>query len=190
MHTFFYQLKQIPSNFEQICEKIYGMATCQEDVIVSTDIYTDTSVKSLERKRRGSGDKLILKGKKTKRPSDWKSFLTNSENKEQLIQLMWSEDEFLNKIQGRNVMLIKQGVAFDMTKEGGIAEIPELRSNQEETDSRVVVYATSAASNGYAYVRVERRTLISFGYSFIMQKISIQYFTMILVMGLKNACST
>ena len=118
---------------------------------------SSTSVKSLERKRRGCREKLILKGKKTKRPSDWKTFLTNSENKEQLIDLMydvWSQDDFLSKIEGRDVVLIKQGAAFQMSKEKGVVEIHDLISNQEETDSRIVLYSVYAASKGYEYVRV------------------------------------
>ena len=81
-------------------------------------MYSSSSVKSLERKRRGSGEKLILKGKKAIKPSDWKSFFTNSENKKQLIELIynvWSETEFLSKIDGQSVTLIKEGEAFEMS---------------------------------------------------------------------------
>ena len=94
------------------------MIANQGDGIISTDMYSSSSVKSLERKRRVSGEKLILKGKKTKKPSDWKSFLTNSENKKQLIELIynvWSETEFLSKIDGQSVTLIKEGEAFEMS---------------------------------------------------------------------------
>ena len=80
-NALFYLIKQIPNDFEKICLKIFGMIENQGDVIISTDMYSSPSVKSLERKRRGSGEKLILKGKKTKKPCDWKSFLTNSEKK-------------------------------------------------------------------------------------------------------------
>ena len=98
-----------------------------------------------------------MKGKKTKKPSDWKIFLSNSENKEQLIELMftvWSQTDFLNKIEGRNVTLIKQGEAFKMSKDG-VERIRNLRSNQEDTDFRVVLYAMYADSQGYPYVRVK-----------------------------------
>ena len=54
------------------------------------------SVKEAERRRRDFGDKLVLQGKMTKRPSDWKAFMTNDENKQQLIKLLlrvWGDDE-------------------------------------------------------------------------------------------------
>ena len=65
------------------------MTATQGDVIVSTNMYNPSSVKSLARKRRGFEEKLILKGKKIKKPSDWKCFLKNSGNQEQLIELMF-----------------------------------------------------------------------------------------------------
>ena len=56
-------------------------------VIFSTDMYQDCSVKGVERNRRGCGEKLIVRGEKTRRPKDWKDFLTNDENNAQLIRL-------------------------------------------------------------------------------------------------------
>lgn len=113
-------------------------------------MYSTNSVKALERKRRGITEKLLVKGVNTKKPHDWKAFLCNEENKEQLIGLMhtcWSElvqDD-------RRVILIKNGEAFDIAQE---ENIPELKSNQEETDSRVVLYCIYAAEHGYQYARV------------------------------------
>jgi hypothetical protein len=45
-------------------------------------MYLCNKVKGVERTRRGCGEKLIVGGGKTRRPKDWKSFLTNDENKE------------------------------------------------------------------------------------------------------------
>ena len=72
----FYYLKELPDTFRQICLELYSM-TAHGDVIVSTGMYADDSVKSLEKKKRGVADKLIVKGK----PEDWKAFLQNEENK-------------------------------------------------------------------------------------------------------------
>ena len=55
-NALFYLMKQIPNDFEKICLKIFGMIANQGDVILSTDMYNSSSVKSLERKRRGSGE--------------------------------------------------------------------------------------------------------------------------------------
>ena len=44
------------------------------NVIFSTNMYQEDSVKSMERNRRGSSEKLLLQGENTKTPADWKSF--------------------------------------------------------------------------------------------------------------------
>ena len=58
------------------------------NVIFSTDMYKEDSVKAMEQGRRGEGEKCIIKGENTKRPREWKEFLTNEENKIQLISLL------------------------------------------------------------------------------------------------------
>ena len=52
-NALFYLMKQIPNDFEKICLKIFGMIANQGDVIISTDMYSSSSVKSFE--RRGLG---------------------------------------------------------------------------------------------------------------------------------------
>ena len=149
-NALFYYLKEIPDTFKQICEKLYNQTKKYDDVIVSTDMYSTNSVKALERKRRGITEKLLVKGANTKKPCDWKVFLCNEENKEQLIGLMYTCWSDLVQ-DDRRVILIKNGEAFDIAQ---AENIPDLRSNQEETDSRVVLYCIYAAEQGYQYARV------------------------------------
>ena len=49
----FYCMKDVPNNFRQICEKPFNMMPCYADVIFSTDMYKEDSVKAMERKCRG-----------------------------------------------------------------------------------------------------------------------------------------
>ena len=52
----------------------------------------------------------MISNRKTKKPNGWKTFLTNDENKEHLIDDMyhvWSEEGFRQKIGERDVILIK-----------------------------------------------------------------------------------
>ena len=55
---------------------------------MSTDMYSTTPVKALERKLRESLGKLIVKGLKIEKLKNWKSFLCNNGNKQHLILLM------------------------------------------------------------------------------------------------------
>ena len=92
----FYYLKEMPAYFHDICIKIHNGVLSKCDVIFSTDMYKPDSGKSSERTWRGCAEKMMIKGGKTKRPSDWKQFLTNDENKKQLIQVLldvWSKHD-------------------------------------------------------------------------------------------------
>ena len=116
----------------------------------------------MERKRRGTGDKIIVKGDSTKRPPDWKHFLSNDENKQQFIQILldvWSKDSFAPRLKNRHVILTCEEEAFLLRSEDGETTsktpVPTLHSSQEETDSRVVLYSAYAEEKGYTHVRVK-----------------------------------
>ena len=64
------------------------MTSKGSDVVFSTDSYPPNSIKSMERARRGSYPKLIIKGENTRNPVDWKKFLKNDENKQQFIEVI------------------------------------------------------------------------------------------------------
>ena len=46
-NALFYYLKEIPDNLKQIAEKLYNSTIKSSYVIVSTDMYSATSVKAL-----------------------------------------------------------------------------------------------------------------------------------------------
>lgn len=83
----------------------------------------------------------------TRKPSDFKIFLQNDENKKQLCQLtlrVWSGSEAATRLLKRKVILTVEGATFLLTSVDGQTvqqqEIQSLRSNQEETDTRIVLY--------------------------------------------------
>lgn len=159
-NAIFHYLKDIPKNFEGISEMILKSALHKSPVVFSTDMYKDGSVKGVERTRRGCSDKLIVGGGNTKRPKDWKTFLTNDKNKEQLIQVLlstWSSKSFSKKLEGHEVTLICEGRAYHLLSDGDSTvcrEIVSLLSTQEETDSRVILYCFYALEKGFEFVRV------------------------------------
>ena len=88
-----YTLKDLPETFEKINLKILEQLP-RDDVIFSTDKYITNFVKSQERARYGTSDKLLI-GLNTRRPVDFKAFLLNGENKVQLFELLlgvWGSD--------------------------------------------------------------------------------------------------
>ncbi len=74
-NALFYYFKDVPDNFNQICEKLYNMTGNYKNVIVSNEIYKTTYVKALESKRKGISEKIIIKGSNTKKTLYWKRFL-------------------------------------------------------------------------------------------------------------------
>ena len=60
---------------------------------------------------------------------------------------VWSSDDEVSHVKNRNVMLVVQGRVFKLTSDGQSVqetEVPALRSNQEETDSRIIIYIAYA----------------------------------------------
>ena len=105
----FHSLVEIPDTLKGVCEKIFDMIPGSSDVIFSTDMYESDSIKSTERKRRGCGDKLLIKGPAMKRPADWKGFLSNDDNKKQFTNVLvkvWSDDSFSSHLKDCQVMKI------------------------------------------------------------------------------------
>ena len=91
-------------------------------MIFSTDMYCPDSVNSMERRRKRSGGKLIIKGASTKKPKCWKEFLSNDENKHQLIKLMlnvWQTNLTASHLTKRNLILICEEKIFHLHSTDG-----------------------------------------------------------------------
>ena len=160
-NAIFYCMKKVPATFKQICEKIYDVSIVgKSDLLFSTDMYNENSIKSMERTNRGSGQKRKTKGESKKRPKNWKSFLSNDSNIQQLVRLLlkvWSSDDFGRKLQNKKVIFICEKKAYRLKNNGAsvmMTEITKLESDQEETDTRVVLYCFHAADEKYNYIRV------------------------------------
>ena len=72
-------MEDIPGNFKQIYRKIINSMSKTRDALFSTDMYKKNSIWSIEQ-RRGISEKLKI-ASATKKPQDWKTFLTNDQNK-------------------------------------------------------------------------------------------------------------
>ena len=85
-----------------------------------------------------------------------KEFLKNDENKKQLCQLLlkvWSSEQSASRLEKTSLsMIVVEGKVYSLTSQNGKVERNEvfsLYSNQEETDTRVVIYLAYAAAQGY-----------------------------------------
>ncbi len=76
---------QISESMPKTMDFIFSMDTCMyQEVMTPTACHTrpaiEVSIKDIERKQRGSSEKLIIGGPLTKKPAHWKNFLMNDEN--------------------------------------------------------------------------------------------------------------
>ena len=157
-----YVLTDIPETFKHISLKLLNQLPQHGDVIFSTDMYLRDSLKCQERQRRGCEDTLLIEGINTRRPADFKSFLKNDLNKRRLFALMhkvWRRAAAASNLKNRSVFLVVEGKAFKLTSDDGVAtseeEVHIIQSDQEETDTRIVLYIQYAQDQGYDKVVVK-----------------------------------
>lgn len=159
-NAIFHCLTDLPGTFKEISERTFDMMSKCKIVIFSTDMYKALSVKTMERVRRGTSNKLLVGGPKTKKPVEWKEFLKNSDNKMRFIEILlevWSSKQFATRLESKEVTLICEGKAYKLSygnNEVTKTALPEIESDQEETDTRVILYCFYARTKGFKNVVV------------------------------------
>ena len=154
-NAFFHSMTNIPNTFKEIGLKILDSTAHKKNVIFSTDDYHENSIKSLELKRRAGEaehEVLVLSGENMKRPLDFKLFLQTGVNKIAFCKLLlqiFRADYTVKRLAGRNFVFVVQGKVYQLDSDGISTHVTELKqfySNQEETDSRIIVYLKLVAS--------------------------------------------
>lgn len=133
------------------------------------DQYKHLSIKCFERQRRASlsAIRTVIYRPEQKVPSDWKRYLSNGNNKADLVNFFceqWQDSElFAEKLGiGAHLFITSGTSCFRLwaTRHQGSAgkeeqmmmnvqQVPELTCNHEEADTRLLLHAHHAASNGY-----------------------------------------
>ena len=135
----FYCLNEIPGNIGQICSKVFDIMGMSGDVVFSTDQYLPHSFCGVTAAWLW-WENLSWK----KNQPDWKTLL---------LLTLCSSDEYASKVHRRRAILICEGGAHLLTSSDGKTttnvECPTLKSSQEETDSRVILYLHYARCTDY-----------------------------------------
>ena len=155
-NALFHSLTDLPHTFRDICFQILDQMKAKRNFIFSTDSYKPDSIKSQERLRRGCSEPLVLEGPSTRKPRDFKLFLMNDSNKQKICQLLlevWSSNLSATRLENcQTSILIVDGTAHQLVTRDGVVsenEVFDLRSDQEETDTRVVLYIRYAQEKGF-----------------------------------------
>ena len=116
------------------------------------DVYLEQFIKNLERTRRGATDgtafKHIAPGHSVQQ---WRKFLACPSNKESLVQVVveeWKHAKNSKKFIGKDVYVTVKDKCYKITQSGS-EEIEELKTTQEEADTRLIFHAKHAAKAGY-----------------------------------------
>ena len=144
----------IPDNFEALAENVFAKLPKTSRVDFVTDSYHRGSIKSVERLRRGVSKTFLISGPKTKTPRDWKSFMSNDENKSQLIKLLlseWRGEKYAERLKQRKLYFVCGKECFMLSSADGNSvsslHVNELDSSQEEADTRIILHCLHVASN-------------------------------------------
>ena len=140
-------LPKLSQTFGQLAMCLFNMLPRVKQVHFLTNSYHPHSIKSPERARRGRSQTIILAGRESPLPLDWKNFLHNEENKRQLFQFIlseWSTNKYAGKLIGRKVYYAIGKECFCLSSNDGVVveknAVEDLFSNQEEADTRMILH--------------------------------------------------
>ena len=114
-------LSSVPETYEDLCLQIFNCLPQSDRVDFVCDDYQASSVKSIERRHRGMGVEITIKGSLQKTPKDFKEFLSNNKNKTKLYDLItkeWQSDIYASKICERQVIISQQDKCYKLVSDG------------------------------------------------------------------------
>lgn len=135
---------------KSVLKTVLQEASKSKRIDVVFDVYLESSIKNAERIKRGSGTgvrfRSIVAGQ---RVQQWRNFLSEAENKMNLIQFITEEwKRGSREVLGNKVLYVTcREQCWKMTSDD-YNEVPELTSSQEEADTRLILHAKHAAENG------------------------------------------
>ena len=122
-NALFHVLTNIAPTFGEICLQVLDQMVAKKDFIFSTDSYHADSIKAQERLRRGSSQCYLIQGPATRKPSDFKLFLENEQNKTlfcELLRKVWSSNAAASRMeQCGTALVIVDGKAYQLQSSDG-----------------------------------------------------------------------
>ena len=122
-NALFHALINLPPTFGEICLQVLDQMVAKKNFVFSTDSYLADSIKAQERLRRGFSQRYILEGPATRKPSDFKLFLANEQNKTQLCQLLlrvWGSKAAASRLEkSGTAMAVVEGKVYQLDSSDG-----------------------------------------------------------------------
>ena len=130
-----------------------GATSSRIDVVF--DEYRDISIKDAEREKRGAESGNEFRNIQPEhRVLQWRRFLLNPLNKQQLIQFIvreWQTERCRRKLAGKKLYTTAGEECYEISR-SDVSVCEELGSTQEEADTRLLLHAHHAARTGFDHV--------------------------------------
>ena len=129
-------LSMIPDTFEQLVLKfVRSLPKGYHRIDIVADTYRNISIKSAERKKRGTSSKVLIGSIKSKLPRDMNKFMLNDENKTSLIKLIFdyviAEKQSVTSMLKTEVIVLSGDDECYTVTSNLVTLNDDLRSNQE-----------------------------------------------------------
>ena len=150
-------LVSVHETFEELSMKfLQSLPKGYARLDIVADTYRKASIKSSERRKRGSSAKILIGSIKSKVPRDMNKFMVNDENKTSLIKLIFNfiidqKEQVLRMLKMEMLILSGDDESFTVTVDM-IRENQDLRSNQEEADTKVILHTMNILEEGFTVV--------------------------------------
>ncbi len=160
-------MTSVPDKFGTLAERVFdrivslaGSDATRIDFV--GDQYPVISIKNAERSRRSQDGQIVVEIRSSQQrcPRQWKKFLSSGKNKTCLLQFLaceWARDSYIHKLGGRVVYVTNGSLCTRlMTSDGRVLStaVPELYTEQEEADTRMLLHALHASDNGYRQLSI------------------------------------
>ena len=145
--------------FAEVADSLMSMillkGTDSQRIDVVFDVYRDDSIKNAEREKRGSERGHEFRNiKADHKIHQWRKFLSNSKNKSLLIKFIseeWQNERCRERLAVKTIFVTTEDHCYEISSVGATT-VDELRSTQEEADTRMLLHAAHAAVAGYKAV--------------------------------------
>ena len=115
-----------------------------KDIYIACDTYEENSIKGGQRAARGTSERYFSRSPDMKVPHDFGGFLRNGSNKEMLFDLIQqSIEEDRANLEDRTVYFSNKKICT-MIKEDQVTVLPNLNSDHEEADTKLVALVCAA----------------------------------------------
>ena len=138
-------MSRIPKTFGGLAENfVKSITSGYTRVDIVADTYRDTSIKSMERQKRGEASKVMIKSLKSKIPRDFPNVLLNGENKTRMMELITEyivtfKTKVLNILRCNKIIISLDSKCISLTRVS-TSEEETLANNQEEADTKLILH--------------------------------------------------